>query len=338
MNKDKAKLLVKTALGIALVYWVLHSKMVDFDALHSILTNPIHLLVAFAFILFSTLLCSLRWNLLANAQGLTLSYKDFFSLMMIGSFFNTFMPGSVGGDLIKAWYVAGKEPQRRTKAVISVIIDRILGLAVILLYAGITLMFYSEWISDKPQLHLLAYCLWGFTAACIIFGILFFIPAVWELPLFVGVLNYLKKYDRLSKMVDAFVLYRHHRKTVFCSVALSAISVLGINLMYCYQGNALGIEMTTAQYFFIVPIALTASAIPLLPGGIGTGQVAFYTLFLWIGIANPKQTGPTLCTLVQVYTILFNCLGAAFYLKYKRHPIEESKKKVPLTAELTPNV
>ncbi len=338
MNKDKAKTLIKAALGGVLVYWVLHSKMVDFDALHSILTSPTHLLIAFGFILFSILVCSLRWYLLAKVQDLSLSYRDFFSLTMIGAFFNTFMPGSVGGDLIKAWYVAGKEPQRRTKAVISVVIDRVLGLAVILLYSGITLFFYSEWISDKPQLHLIAYCLWGFTFTCIVFGILFFIPAVWELPPFVAALDYLKKFERLSKMVDAFVLYRHHRRTVFFSVALSAVSVLGLNLLYCYQGNALGIEMSTAQYFFIVPIALTASAIPLLPGGIGTGQVAFYTLFLWMGIPNPKQTGPTLCTLVQVYTILFNCLGAAFYLRYKRHPTDNSKKKVPLTAAATSNI
>jgi hypothetical protein len=51
------------------------------------------------------------------------------------------------------------------------------------------------------------------------------------------------------------------------------------------------------------------------------GQVAFYTLFQWVGSTNPEQ-GATLCTLMQVYTILFNCIGAFFYLKFKRKPSE----------------
>ncbi len=328
MNKDKLKFAAKILIGVLLVYWVLNSKMVDFAALHSILVNPLNLLIAFAFLLSSVILCSLRWFFLARVQGLSLSYKDFFSLTMIGSFFNTFMPGAVGGDLIKAWYIAGKEPSRRTNAVLSVFIDRGIGLAVILLYSGITLMFYSEWIADRPQLKLIALSLWAFTFACFVFMILFFLPFVWELPLFIAILDRFKKYPKVAQIIEAFILYRHHRKTIFASVLLSAASVLGLNLLYMVQGKALGIEMTPAQYFFIVPIALTVSAIPLLPGGIGTGQVAFFTLFLWMGIPNPNQTGPTLCTLVQVYTILFNCLGAVFYFRYKRHPIGEDKKKV----------
>jgi uncharacterized membrane protein YbhN (UPF0104 family) len=85
-----------------------------------------------------------------------------------------------------------------------------------------------------------------------------------------------------------------------------------------------------ARYFFIVPIGLTVSAIPILPGGIGVGQVAFYTLFQWVGYPHPEQ-GATLCTLMQVYTILFNCVGAIFYLKFKRRPHEQRPAMEGLT-------
>jgi host factor-I protein len=64
-----------------------------------------------------------------------------------------------------------------------------------------------------------------------------------------------------------------------------------------------------------------STAVPLLPGGIGVGQVAFFTLFQWANVPNP-ELGSTLCTLMQVYTILFNCLGAIFYVKYKKKPKE----------------
>ena len=51
-----------------------------------------------------------------------------FAINMVGLFYNTFMPGSTGGDLVKAWY-ASKHTTHRTWAVISVLIDRAIGLA-----------------------------------------------------------------------------------------------------------------------------------------------------------------------------------------------------------------
>ena len=66
-------------------------------------------------------------------------------------------------------------------------------------------------------------------------------------------------------------------------------------------------------------LAVAQIVMTLLGNIPGVGQVAFFTLFQWIGLANPGQ-GSTLCTAVQIYTILFNCFGAIFYVRFKRQP------------------
>jgi len=317
------KFSVKLIVGAGLVYYVLSSRMVDFATLKSVLSNPINLIVSFVFLAFSALCCAARWFLLVRAQGLALSFKNLVELTMIGNFFNTFMPGSVGGDLIKAWYVAGQEPQRKTRAIFTVLLDRVIGLAVIVFYAGATLLFYTGLLDDKKELQAVAYSLWAFTTVSFIFALVFFTPSLWNWEITGRFLGYLRKSKRLSQIIDAGLLYRSHLGRMSIAVGLSALSIFGTNVLFSIQGRTLGIPLELSHYFFIVPIGLTVSAIPLLPGGIGVGQVAFFKIFQWVGVANPEQ-GATLCTLMQVYTILFNCIGAIFYLKFKRNPQEKT--------------
>jgi glycosyltransferase 2 family protein len=332
-GREKLKLALKAILGVGLLVYVVRSKMIDFETLHTVLSNPLNLVLSVLFLGFSALCCATRWFLLVRAQGLGLSLKELFELTMIGNFFNTFMPGSVGGDLIKAWYVAGQEPQRKTKAVFTVLLDRVIGLSVIVGYAACTLIFYTHWLQAHQQLKVVAYSLWGFTTACLI-GMLLFFSSAWNWGPLKQLLEVLRKVPKLDTLIDSTVLYRQHRPVVGWAIFLSAISIFGTTLLYSLQGNNLGIETDFAHYFFVVPVGLTISAVPLLPGGIGVGQVAFFTLFKWTGMPNPEQ-GATLCTLLQVYTILFNCLGAVFYLKFKRKPREMTSPQTdtPLSAK-----
>ncbi len=240
-----------------------------------------------------------------------------FQLTMIGVFFNTFMPGSVGGDVIKAWYVAGREPDRKTKAVFTVFIDRAIGLSVFFFYAAVTLVFYHGWLAHHPQMKYLAYGIWAFTITSALLMSLFFVSVSFKLPGSAWIKARLRQAGVLYRVFEATILYRHHSKTLAAALALSAVSIFGNTLLFKLLGDTLGIPLTLPQYFIVVPIGLTVSAAPILPGGIGVGQVAFFTLFKWVGLENPQQ-GATLYTLIQVYTILFNCMGAFFYVRFRR--------------------
>lgn len=319
--KQKAKVFLKTSIGLALIFWVLRGKMVDFSLLGHLVLNPFNLLVAFAFLGTSALLCTARWLILVKGQGLMLSFKDLFSLNMIGNFFNTFMPGSVGGDVIKAWYIAGKEPRNRTKAVFTVLLDRVIGLSVIIFYAAGTLIFFSQWLSLHSEMHAVAIALWSFSIAFGVFSFVFFFKGFWKTRFSQSFLSFFSRSQKVSNLIEAAFRYQEQAKQLAIAFILSAISFLMTIYFHSNQGSQLNVPLDLKQYFVIVPLAATASAIPLLPGGLGTGQIAFFTLFRWMGIENP-ELGGTLCTLIQIYSILFNCLGYFFYLKHKRIPAQ----------------
>ena len=46
----------------------------------------------------------------------------------MAQFFNAFLLGSTGGDLLKAYYAARETHHRKTEAVVTVLVDRLIGL------------------------------------------------------------------------------------------------------------------------------------------------------------------------------------------------------------------
>lgn len=72
------------------------------------------------------------------------------------------------------------------------------------------------------------------------------------------------------------------------------------------------------RFFFLIPLGLIATAIPVSPGGIGVGQAVFLALFTWYGGLEPSL-GPTLITIYQVMTALISLIGAVLYFMRKSH-------------------
>ncbi len=83
--------------------------------------------LALGFYLTAMVLTFVRWFFLVRALELPFRFRDALRLGFIGSVFNLVIPGAVGGDLIKAAFLA-REQERRTQAIASMVIDRLLGL------------------------------------------------------------------------------------------------------------------------------------------------------------------------------------------------------------------
>ncbi len=87
-----------------------------------------------AFVVSQVILAS-RWWLLLRTQGIHINIWAAVRLHFLGLFYNNAMPGSVGGDLIRAWYVT-KHTEKKFEAVLSIFVDRFVGLLSSLIMAG----------------------------------------------------------------------------------------------------------------------------------------------------------------------------------------------------------
>src|SRR5205823_13620532 len=95
-----------------------------------------YLLAAIAIFPVTFLICGLRWHLLLRAVDIRIGAARAFVINMVGAFWNTFLPGSTGGDAIKAFFAAKNAPGHRTRAVMSVIVDRAIGLMALIILGG----------------------------------------------------------------------------------------------------------------------------------------------------------------------------------------------------------
>jgi uncharacterized protein (TIRG00374 family) len=94
------------------------------------------LLVAIFILPLNYVLTSVRWHLLLESLGIRISPFRTLVINLVGAFYNAFMPGTTGGDLIKAYY-ASKHTTHRTRAVLSVLIDRAIGLLALILVSPV---------------------------------------------------------------------------------------------------------------------------------------------------------------------------------------------------------
>ncbi|TXT16411.1 MAG: hypothetical protein FD138_4759, partial [Planctomycetota bacterium] len=98
------------------------------------------------------MLTFLRWFVLVKALGFPFTVRDALRLGFIGYLFNFVAPGSVGGDLVKAGLLAKEQSNRKTTAVATVLLDRILGMLALFLIGACAA--WPQWpeLRERPEL------------------------------------------------------------------------------------------------------------------------------------------------------------------------------------------
>src|SRR5579862_4157513 len=99
-----------------------------------------------------TVLGIYRWRWILHVQGLDVKFSRLFSITFIGTFFNAFMLGSTGGDVVKAWYVAHETHHKKAEAIATVVVDRLIGLLALFVITLFMMALYHERVFDDPKL------------------------------------------------------------------------------------------------------------------------------------------------------------------------------------------
>src|SRR5262249_52542838 len=98
------------------------------------------LLLSFLLWGMTILLGVTRWRMVLRVHGLDLSFGRATEISFVAHFFNSFLLGSTGGDLLKAYYAARESHHKKTEAVVTVLVDRLLGLFAMLFFACLMML------------------------------------------------------------------------------------------------------------------------------------------------------------------------------------------------------
>src|SRR5204863_5965893 len=115
-----------------------------------------------------------RWRMVLRVHGLDLSLGRAAEISLVAHFFNSFLLGSTGGDLLKAYYAARETRHKKTQAVVTVFVDRLLGLWAMLLFAGVMLIFNAQLLTHGRLQALASLMILAMLAGCTAVGLLAF--------------------------------------------------------------------------------------------------------------------------------------------------------------------
>ena len=270
-------------------------------------------------IFFGSLISVQRWRYLLYIQNISIGLMQAIKLTFVGFFFSAVIPGSVSGDIVKAYYLARGEDEKEV-LVTSILFDRLIGLYTTILFGtfAISVGFIYEKISGKQgvwsQPYIISLGLFILTIFLVmtIIGMLFMSRNIRKSSLVEITLLKLPFHKRITKIYDAVHEYGKKPLMTLNALLLSFFSQIPLYAgMWCL-GILLNITALTVLDFFIaLPVCFLINAIPLAPGGLGVGEAGFRTIFLLFG----SEEGAELSILFHViFFMLALGLGGLVYL------------------------
>lgn len=305
--------IAKFALAAALIYWLIKSEKITFEPFKLLLEKTWLIPFALGSVFIMILLNNYRWQLLMRGQKVNSTWWETLSLSFMGLFFNQVMPGSVGGDVLKAYYVTRAHPHSKMKTVTSILVDRILGLYAIALIAFVAIIAAWDKVMSETHLKSLSFFIFSMVFGFSAFFALSFSRRIRKNKITKTFLEKIPGGTMLEKLYDALHAFRSGKKEFLIGIFLSLISQTQLMWSLYIIAGELHFTTTLEECFFVIPVGFMATAIPISPAGIGVGQAVFLKLFHWYS-GNDSVIGPTLITINQICFALFGLVGAVFYL------------------------
>lgn len=292
------------------------SRLLQLDKIQLALNNPTILFSGLILFILQFLIFALRWQLVSGLVSQT-SFAFSLKSHLIGQFFNTFVPGGVGGDVMKALELSKKNKLEKVKAIALTLVDRVSGLYCMIIFSFFFLLIEFQKL-DSLTLKYLTSASFLFLASslCLIFR-----NAVFKL--FMKLTYNIKNnfLNNLKKTISYFfeilnLLFKQKNFVSFFSLSLVAqlFSILFLYIVVQFTSSS---QISFILFFPMACFAFMAMAVPLTPGGIGFGQAAFYFIFKSVDetTANAAIVG---ISLIQIFYILLSLPGGYYFLKSLR--------------------
>ena len=278
---------------------------------------------ALGIFIIGQMIIGLRWWLLLRSQSIFIDFWAAVRLYFLGWFYNNFMPGSVGGDLLRAWYVT-KHTDKKFEAVLSVFVDRVIGLLSTL---AIAVFFYSLFLRGKGIVitssvsgsflglfvQYKGLLLWVFVVIAVIFCILLshtrgraMLAKAWNsIRLHAGTM--------IEKFKNAVILYCRKPLTILVvftlTVFLQLLTITGFWLL----GSNLGITASIKYYYVFFTLTWVFGAVPVsIAGAVVVEGLLAYLFTQFAGVEAEAALALALCQ--RFVWMLASLPGAVIHL------------------------
>ncbi len=314
----KLLLAAKILLGAGLLWYLFTHESFHWDDFLNTLANadPRFVMAGAASLLLSILVIAYRWWRLLEVQDIRISGWEAVRLTWLGTFFNYVVLGTTGGDLVKAYYLS-RHSGDKMAPLVSVVVDRLLGLTGLTLLSVIMLavFFAAQGHFDPHRLQTES-----LTRAAILAGLVLAVLTGGGVFVFSRRLRRWLRLERfyqrlplagqIEKAAQAIGRYRHAPSAMARAMGHTLVAHLlfigGIALL----GESLGLRIAWYQYVIYVPLIYIIAAVPIVPGGLGLAENAYVAFFAGLTVAAEGPTAvASLAILARVVPMLWALPG-----------------------------
>jgi glycosyltransferase 2 family protein len=274
---------------------------------------------------------ALRWQVLLRVQGIRLTVARVSGLFLIGMFYNQFLPGGTGGDIIKSYLLLKETPDKKAGALLAVVFDRFIGLvalvAITITLVSLRFNLLSQTQDTRRLLWVLLFLL-GISIACLLASFV-----ISGFNLFHALPQKFPGRDKLIEIAAAYHLYARHWVATLTAFGASLIAHLATFTTFLCAAYALRADVPVTNFFAVMPIERTISALPISFAGVGLRERILQTLLHQL--CGVPEGVAVLIGSLSFLIILICCVpGGIVYFFYKpsgetRHvPMREMKTQV----------
>ena len=289
----------------------------------------INLLLSLVFVGVTIAIGVVRWRMVLKVQGLDLSFRRAGKISLVAQFFNSFLLGATGGDLLKAYYAARETHHKKTEAVTTVFVDRAIGLASMLLFGCLLMLPNIPLIKSHEKLAALCGVIALMTVGCF---------AVMTVAFWGGITNvwpsarrYMRKLPmgaNIERSLDSCRHFGRDRgflvKALLLSMAVNAACVLQVAVL----ASGMKANVSVLALGLLVPMITCISALPITPSGLGVRENLFVMMLAAPAINVPATQALSLSLLAFAGSLGWSVVGGLVYvsLREREHLVEVTQE------------
>jgi len=310
---SRKALVIKLGVSVALMAFLVWK--VDWqESLRTLLRISIPWIPVLLFIsVILNLLSCVKWQLFLRERGNEVPLWRLFGLYMVGYFFNNFMPGSVGGDVVRS-YVLGRELKSQSSSFGSVFLERFTGFIALL---GMALLAA---VVNPAALKTRALVMFMVLMAFLFAGMIAFLllKPVQQLAMYMLGLLPEKLAGKLRKFLDVVFFFRDKPRVLgvamFWSLLFHVMTI--VNTQACC--NSIRVPAGFMDLAVLVPLILLVSAIPVSLNSIGIMEGSFV---FFLGMAGVSPSDALSVSLVlRAKNLVMAMVGGLIFAVWHRMP------------------
>lgn len=287
MNLKKTIItLVQVCVSLALLYWVFHDPAKRAQMVEALRRADYRwiaaALLAYIIVEFAA---AIRWHVLLRVQGIRINFGRVLALFFIGMFYNQFLPGGTGGDIIKSYLLLKETPDKKAGALLAVLFDRLIGLMALICITGVLIGLRYQFLSGTPETRWLLRTLLLLLGSSVLALVTTFVISGFRLVHYLP--HHFPGREKLIEISAAYHLYAHHWKATAVGFGASIVAHLGTFVTFLFVAYALHFadvrttppaSVPVVNFFAVMPVERTISSLPISLAGVGFREKILQTM------------------------------------------------------------